>query len=1365
MKTNKQNKLHILRTAVALAAVLCAGLLTGCTAKGRQGETTFSKNGAVIDSFEGLGVEWGAYEDTNRLTNDYWEKTEKALAALNPKLVRCMFNFDWIVTDLDKKGTDDLNDDTWSYDFSNRYMTTVYEILDYCQAHDVKVAFGVWNVVGTVSEDDEWGMIPNSTSDIRWSKMAADFMEYLIKVKGYSCINWFVNSNEPNYTGAKGSSKNAYNTYEKWETGVKNLRAAFDKIGLTELDIVGGDTTGFTGSAEYLPQIAENIPDVVNNYGVHMYISNYDIDTATYGEHMQQLYDGVKKIDKKLGTTKPLLIWETGLLDGKNVTTDCNSYIANYSYGIRMADLSIQSILAGVSGIAYWDLDDAMHFMYSESGTTPKEWGLFSTLASAPALKQEYRPWFQSTILLTNLLVPGCTVYAPDGEAQENYRTLAAVGADRDFGGAVAVNRGMQARTETFKIGEKIQTDKNEVYVYLFSEQTLRLGSDGLVVPNCKLEGSLNQGIQVEIPANCMAVVSTKLLCGDASVDAKTPLGKTEASAKPGAVKIVAPAAGASVSEVPTFKWEAVENAETYTFELCSSENFSQTEDDVYIKKTGIVDTEYNIFASLKTKDCNYYWRVTAVNAKGSSKGEINSFFLAAQTGVEINFAIEYADEWVVHKEGSQADVSIDRTDFFGNGQNALKIAFESEKTNQGIPASDGWMVFTHQQETEMYGVDSFYFNFYYSGQNARVFIRVMDEDNEYWNAEIMLANNTQQKIIVPFGDFTLRTKSGSIIANQQFDYHYIKCIEFVFEESFGDGVAMVSDLKAVAFENYKDLFIDKVDFSRLDLDNMILDNYNFGTKVSDNGNTFTMDFSGKANDLNEKGIQGYGFVKLPINKSLFSGDAFEFDIQYEGSKSANILIRLIEEDGDRWVYRLSASTIPEDGHVVIPYAAFTLSEYHGDGTRQFYFLKQLQLGVENTYSAGSVTYSDFKVTNLADIVPDFHIIQVAEDGTIDNFNDYETSAEMYFKWQLSTSNKDEAMTIDREFGFLGGGQCVRLGYKADMGPANYGAVLAGCPEGFNAISFKANDTSVKFEDAAFKYLTDVAATCIVTAYTNEGAEYVYVIPALEKDWTQYTINFADFTLSTEGAEVSEELSSGNIAGFMIGFQYYYYNEDGKPNPQYPSNNYIYFDDFTFVKDGKTEQVSMSVRLFPSEDDANICIAEDFEAYTEENLADGWSINSTNGYEGLTLSDNGSKGSGQSLAMKYKGNSTSVSYVHPMLFDDSVNAKAIRLSIKGDDKATVYINIYLTYAKSTYKYRATLKNVSSDWTEYVIGFDNFDMVEGSGSMTLSKKLVPSITKMSIGIVNTADYEESTILLDNIRFDGNVGYAEFSSGKE
>ena len=59
-----------------------------------------------------------------------------------------------------------------------------------------------------------------------------------------------------------------------------------------------------------------------------------------------------------------------------------------------------------------------------------------------------------------------------------------------------------------------------------------------------------------------------------------------------GAFELTTPAAGESVYALPVFKWTAAQNADTYEFEIASSEEFSQTYDSVYVKKTGITDTQ-----------------------------------------------------------------------------------------------------------------------------------------------------------------------------------------------------------------------------------------------------------------------------------------------------------------------------------------------------------------------------------------------------------------------------------------------------------------------------------------------------------------------------------------------------------------------------------------------------------------------------------------------------------------------------------------------------------------------------------------------------------------------------------------------------
>ena len=815
------------------------------------------------------------------------------------------------------------------------------------------------------------------------------------------------------------------------------------------------------------------------------------------------------------------------------------------------------------------------------------------------------------------------------------------------------------------------------------------------------------------------------------------------------------PADNGIVESIPTFKWDVANNAEHYTLEIASSTNFSQTEDAVYIKKSGITTNEFNIGANLKYKDTTYYWRVLAINADNSKlcNGDYSSFYYKAKSDQEINFDIEYADEWTVHKEGSQADVSIDNNNFFKNNKKSLVIKFDQEKTNKGTPSSDGWMVITHQQEVEMYGVNAFFFNFYYSGQNARVFLRAVDEDNEYYNAEIKVANNVKQTIIMKFDEFTLRTKGGTTIANQVFDYNYIKYVEIVFEETFGDGICMISDLKAVNYDNYRYMFFNKLDFNEVDKDSVILDNYNFDTEYSSDGNSMKMSFSGAANEHNTSGINGYGFVKVPVNKFMESGDALKLKIQYTGPSSANILLRMIEEDKDRWVYRQACNTIPEDGYVIIPYNAFTLSEYNGDGSRQFYFLKQFQFGVEGVYSNGNATFSDIEIVNLKDRIENLHLSSIESDGTIDNFDNYTTTSQIYYKWQLSTSNKDEAMALNKDMAYGANNKCVKLTYKADMAPACYGLQFDNSVEGYNALSFWANDYSTKFDNAAFNYLSSVSAKMIITLYVESGEEYVYIIDALNRYWTNYTISFDDFILNSPKTVDTMALESQNIVGLMFEFQYYYYTEDGTPYPVYMNNNAIYFDNLRFDNTDKTNSKELATRITPEADNPTLCYIDRFDDYTETSLLNSWSMNESLDYSKIELI---SEDYNKYMKMQYKGNSDSVSYGFTTLFADEVQAKAIRLNLKGDGKATVYINIYMTYAGENYKYRATLSKVADSWNEYTIGIGekNFVKVEGTGQVVLSSRYVPNITKITFGIVNSTDKELSYVYVDEIRFDAS-----------
>ena len=497
----------------------CLFAVVGCNAPKKEvdlNNIVFTDEGTVLNNFEGLGVEWGTYEDPDKLSSGSWERSLKIMDRLNPQVTRCMLNYDWFITNFDDKNDDDKTNDTWEYNFSNKLMNNTIDVLRYCDDHDIDVAFGCWNVPGNLGAD-QYRMFDEVTSDLRWATMTADILEYLINYQGIRCIKYFVNSNEPNYTGVEGKSKNAKNTFEIWAQGVKNVRKALDDRGFSYIKIVGGDTTGFEGTEEYFEGISKDasLREKVGDYGFHVYCPNMIIDTGDLATRIRSVYDKTKKVDKELGVSRMPHIWEAGLYDGKNAETDSNAFIANYSYGLRMADYTLQCAIAGVSSIVYWDFDDGMHFMYLPDGTmTSKGWGMFSSLGTDSAIKQRLRPWYHSSVLLTNLMRKGSKIISTDAndpELDNSFRSMGVIGPEQNYAGIVAINRAILPVTKTFRIGHEFN-DSNKIYLYLYNENELKIGEDGFVKENQIIEASLKDQIEITIPGNTLAILSSKEL-------------------------------------------------------------------------------------------------------------------------------------------------------------------------------------------------------------------------------------------------------------------------------------------------------------------------------------------------------------------------------------------------------------------------------------------------------------------------------------------------------------------------------------------------------------------------------------------------------------------------------------------------------------------------------------------------------------------------------------------------------------------------------------------------------------------------------------------------------------------------------------
>ena len=512
MKSRTKNFISLVLLSSAVVA------MAGCNGNKPvdKDNLVFDKKHIVLDNFEGLGVEWGTYEDPDKLSSDSWERSLKIMDRLNPQVTRCMLNYDWFITNFSDNYDDDISNDTWDYNFSNKLMNNTIDVLRYCDDHDIDVAFGCWNVPGSLGKD-EYNMFTNVTSDPRWATMTADILEYLIHFQGIRCIKYFVNSNEPNYSGVEGKSKNYNNTFDIWAQGVKNVRKALDDRGFNDIKIIGGDTTGFEGTEEYFTGISKDkaLRESVGDYGFHVYCPNMTIDKGELAVLAKDMYQKTKKNDSELGLTRMPHIWEAGLYDGKNPETDSNALIANFSYGLRMADYTLQCVTAGVNSVVYWDFDDGMHFMYHDDGTSnSKGWGMFSSISTDSATKQRLRPWYHSSVLLTNLMRKGSKIMdypANDPEVDATFRSMGMIGPSASYAGVVAINRGMLPATKTFRITQEFE-DSKKVYVYIYNENELQLGDDGFVKVNQVLDASLRDQIEISVPQNTMVILSSKEL-------------------------------------------------------------------------------------------------------------------------------------------------------------------------------------------------------------------------------------------------------------------------------------------------------------------------------------------------------------------------------------------------------------------------------------------------------------------------------------------------------------------------------------------------------------------------------------------------------------------------------------------------------------------------------------------------------------------------------------------------------------------------------------------------------------------------------------------------------------------------------------
>ena len=402
----------------------------------------------ICNNYIGVGVQWSAYPHGDSddsewgllMTDEKWEMLYDRLDRMKPRFIRVIDQANWrYFKGLDSDGNPILS-------FENQQTRALFRILDYCQRHAITVLIGEWGVPGGMHDPNDPSVRLMSTSDMRWIGMIGEWMAYLINEKGYTCIRYYDFVNEPN-----GDWACTDGNFAEWALGVKLLHEEFESRGLADrIAVSGPGTVPQMSHARYRDKYvgrdwplyaSQVLRKELGSYNTHAYFNHDVIRKGRAAEYVHLTAD-VAIADRE---GKPFLLGEVGIkattepeksehlrrmkADG-NSSDDSNMFVYDYSYGVEMASAALQSLLAGVDGMAAWDLDNAMHTKGDTGDKTQmKRWGFWNILGTElhgnPA-DENIRPWYYAWSWLCRFMPAGTLLLGSDQPGNPGCQLLAA---------------------------------------------------------------------------------------------------------------------------------------------------------------------------------------------------------------------------------------------------------------------------------------------------------------------------------------------------------------------------------------------------------------------------------------------------------------------------------------------------------------------------------------------------------------------------------------------------------------------------------------------------------------------------------------------------------------------------------------------------------------------------------------------------------------------------------------------------------------------------------------------------------------------------------------------------------------------------
>ncbi|HOZ48100.1 MAG TPA: hypothetical protein PLO37_21195 [Candidatus Hydrogenedentes bacterium] len=428
-----------------------------------------SSDDIVCDRFIGFGAQWDSagYVDY-AVSDEEFETVARRVRWMRLPMARVMMLTKWCYFGEGR------------FEWATAGMNALYRQLDVCQQVGTTVFLTDWGA------EKEWTTGPGigGVDDPEYAKVIGTYLDHLLETKGYTCIRYFILTNEPNWE---------VGDWEKWKRGVRQVAAELAARGLDKrLTFVGSDTSQDGTNESWHRRAVDELADVFGVYDIHRYASGRRVRDGQLEDYWKAQWDYARANDPN-GRTKPCMVGEAGLNDDAQHPAS-SPHIGEYMYGMFMADYAVQAARAGSAAVSAWMLDDNCHPGFA--------WGMWGNKPQGMPL----RPWFYPWALLARYFPGGSVIYRVANQPDDVRILIAHVPGSAGGWSVCVVNRG-DAAVAVRVTGLDAAASPFRRYVY--AREGAPSDAAGFPEPTDASLPRAAEGVLVPCPADAVAVATS----------------------------------------------------------------------------------------------------------------------------------------------------------------------------------------------------------------------------------------------------------------------------------------------------------------------------------------------------------------------------------------------------------------------------------------------------------------------------------------------------------------------------------------------------------------------------------------------------------------------------------------------------------------------------------------------------------------------------------------------------------------------------------------------------------------------------------------------------------------------------------------